>query len=67
MRDAITLSARDADLLLGLLQELPIRYLGVVQEVQRFLQAKFQDESLETHNGEGSMHVEQPAGHSADH
>jgi hypothetical protein len=45
MRTAITLTEADANALLALLQELPIKHLAVVVEIQRFLQAKFQEDA----------------------
>ena len=41
MRDTITLTQAEANALLGLLSELPIKYLPTVQAVQEQLAAKF--------------------------
>lgn len=41
MEQSCTLTIQESDAMLGLLAELPIKYLPVVQRIQEFLQSKF--------------------------
>lgn len=41
----MTLSEDEANALLAILSELPIKYLGIVQRVQQFFQQKFAEDA----------------------